>query len=117
MSVGKRRVAVRGGGRLAMVYLTAADKAEARRIAAALVGEKLAACVNILGACDSIYRWKGRVEAGREVAMIAKTRRSRVSALVARVKALHSYEVPCAVSVSIEAGNPDFLNWISESVE
>ncbi|MCO5045125.1 MAG: divalent-cation tolerance protein CutA [Kiritimatiellae bacterium] len=103
--------------KLAAVYMTAASREEAQRIARALVEERLAACVNILGACESVYRWKGAVEEGQEVAMLAKTRRSAVERLIARVRELHSYEVPCAVAFSIKRGNPDFLGWISESVE
>lgn len=99
------------------VYITASNRAEARRLANALVEERLAACVNILGAIESVYRWKGRVEKGNEVALIAKTRRSRVRALTARVQELHSYEVPCVVVFPLEDGNKAFLSWVaSESL-
>ncbi|HMP75618.1 MAG TPA: divalent-cation tolerance protein CutA [Kiritimatiellia bacterium] len=94
------------------VYMTAGSRAEARNVAAALVAERLAACVNILGPIESIYRWKGAVERGREVALVAKTRRSNLKQLAARVKALHSYESPCVVALPIVGGHPDFLSWI-----
>lgn len=99
-----------------MVYMTAATRVEARHIARTLVAEKLAACVNVLGPMESTYRWKGRIERSREVALLAKTRRSRLARLMARVKGLHSYEVPCIVAWPIADGNPAFLNWIRESV-
>ena len=97
---------------MAWVYITAGSRAEARKLADALVAERLAACVNILGAIESTYRWKGAVERGREVALVAKTRRANLKRLVARVKALHAYEVPCVVALPIVGGNPDFLAWI-----
>lgn len=97
---------------LSLVYITARDRAEARKIGSALVRERLAACVNILGAIESVYRWKDRVRNDREVALIAKTRAARVPALVRRVRALHSYEVPCVVALPIRGGNAAFLRWV-----
>jgi len=96
------------------VYITAKDEAEAREIGRVLVEEKLAACVNI-HPIKSIYRWQGAIEEADEVAMDAKTRAELVDKLIERVKELHSYEVPCIVSLLIEKGNPDYLKWISES--
>lgn len=101
---------------LLWVYMTAANAVEARTIARALVRERLAACVNILGPIQSIYRWKGAIEKGREVAFCAKTTRARFTALCKRVCALHSYEVPCIVAVPLAAGHPPFLGWIADSV-
>lgn len=98
-----------------MVYVTAADQEEARRIADTLVEERLAACVNILGAVHSVYRWKGAVESAREVALVAKTEASRFEALAARVRSLHSYETPCIVALPLERGDGAFLRWIGES--
>lgn len=95
-----------------IVYMTAGDTDEALRIGRALVGERLAACVNILGGITSVYEWDGRVEEGGEVAFIAKTTEERVAALTDRVKALHSYDCPCVVALPIDAGNPAFLDWI-----
>jgi periplasmic divalent cation tolerance protein len=100
-----------------IAYMTASSAAEARRIARALVRERLAACVNILGPITSVYRWKGRIEQGREVAFIAKTQVSLQSKFVARVRALHSYECPCVVFVPIKGGNPAFLRWLAEETK
>lgn len=95
------------------VYMTASSAEEADRVASALVEERLAACVNILGSIRSVYRWDGAVQSDTEVALIAKTRAALFDALAARVRALHSYEVPCIVCWPIEAGNPAYLAWIA----
>jgi periplasmic divalent cation tolerance protein len=94
------------------VYVVTADMAEAERIAEALVAERLAACVNILGAVRSVYRWQGAVERADEVAMIAKTTETLFDALSARVRALHSYDTPAIVAWPIVAGDAAYLDWI-----
>jgi periplasmic divalent cation tolerance protein len=96
------------------VYVTTQDEAEAARIGEALVRERLAACANVLGPIRSFFWWEGKVQDGREAVLVLKSRAPLVEALVARVKALHSYSVPCVVSLAIEQGNPDFLRWIGE---
>jgi len=95
------------------VYMVAADSAEAERIAEALVGERLASCVNVLGSVSSTYRWKGTVERATEVALIAKTDNALFDRLAARVRALHSYEVPAIVAWPIVAGDAAYLGWIA----
>lgn len=94
------------------VYIVTADMAEAERIAETLVAERLAACVNILGAVRSVYRWQGAVERAEEVAMIAKTAEAQFEPLAARVKALHSYDTPAIVAWPIVAGDAAYLDWI-----
>jgi periplasmic divalent cation tolerance protein len=96
-----------------MIYVTAPTREEAVAIARALVAEKLAACVNVLGAAQSIYRWQGKVEEAEEIVLIAKTRQALVDAALARIKQLHSYDVPCAVAYGMAAGLPDYLAWIA----
>lgn len=98
-----------------LVYMTAASTEEAQTIGRVLVEERLAACVNILGAAQSIYRWKDGVETAAEVAFIAKTRADRFEALTKRVKELHSYDTPCIVALPVVSGNPGFLEWIAAS--
>jgi periplasmic divalent cation tolerance protein len=97
---------------LQLVYMTARHAAQARRLARVLVEERLAACVNILGPVTSVYRWQGKVEQAREVALLAKTRGTLVPRLQQRVRELHDYDVPCVVALSITGGNPDFLAWL-----
>jgi len=99
------------------VFITAANAREARRLAAALVAEKLAACVSDAGAVRSIYRWKGRVARARERLLIAKTSRARLRALTARVKALHAYDVPEIAALPIVGGNPDYLAWVERETD
>jgi len=100
-----------------LVYMTAGSADEARAIGEALVAEQLAACVNLIEGMTSIYRWQGEVQRESETVLIAKTQQDRVAALTERVKALHSYDCPCVVSIPIEDGNPDFLAWIDEQVK
>ena len=99
------------------VYIIAADSDEAGRIAEALVAERLAACVNVIGPVESIYRWKGTVERADEVALIAKTRRGLFDRLAARVRLLHSYDTPAIVAWPIIAGDAAYLAWIEEGTE
>jgi periplasmic divalent cation tolerance protein len=94
------------------VYITTESPEQAERIGRTLVEARLAACVNILPGMRSIYHWQGRIESASETVLIAKTRQALTEALLARVKALHSYAVPCAVVLSIQGGLPDFLDWI-----
>lgn len=100
-----------------LIYVTCQNEDEARKIASAVVGERLAACANILGTIGSLYWWEEAVQESAEVALILKTKRNLIEPLIARVKKLHSYTVPCVVALPIEQGNPDFLRWIeSETV-
>jgi len=99
---------------ICLLYMTAADADEARRIGDALVAERLAACVNIIPGMTSVYRWEGRIQHDSETVMIAKTRAELVERVTARVRALHSYDCPCVVALPVAGGNPAFLSWISE---
>ena len=99
---------------MSMIYFTAATREDVLRIGQALVDEKLAACINVLGEITSIYPWKGAVQQESEVAAIAKTKSENVERVIARVRQLHSYECPCVVSWPITAGNADYLNWLGE---
>jgi periplasmic divalent cation tolerance protein len=95
-----------------MMYVTAADGAEARAIAEALVGERLVACANVFDGVSSFFRWEGDVQSEPEVAVVLKTRAGRVGAVTDRVKKLHSYSCPCVTVLPIAGGNADFLDWI-----
>jgi periplasmic divalent cation tolerance protein len=95
------------------LYITIGNREEARAIAAALLQERLVACTNMIDGVESQYWWEGKIAADREVLLIAKTRADLVDAAIARVKALHSYKVPCIVALPILAGNPAYLDWIT----
>ena len=98
------------------IYVTAGDEDEAKKIGKILVEEKLAACVNI-HPIRSIYRWEGNIEEEDEAAMFVKTKAGLADEVIKRVKELHSYEVPCIVSLPIAKGYPDYLKWIEESTK
>jgi periplasmic divalent cation tolerance protein len=98
------------------VYAVLANADEAERIGRAVIEERLAACVNVLGPIRSIYRWKGAVETADEVAAIFKTSDAQADALIERVAVLHSYEVPCIVCWPAEKALPDYAGWVAESV-
>lgn len=98
------------------VYLTAPDRETALALADALVGERLAACVNVVPGVTSVYRWEGRLTRGDELVLFAKTRRARVGALLERVVALHPDEVPCAVVLPLVDGHGPYLHWVGEQV-
>ncbi|MDA8078746.1 MAG: divalent-cation tolerance protein CutA [Nitrospiraceae bacterium] len=97
-----------------VVLITASGEEEAGKIAHALVSGRLAACVNIMKNIRSIYRWQGKVEDEAEALMIAKTRRSLLADLTARVKELHSYTVPEVIALPILEGSGDYLRWLGE---
>src|SRR3712207_2808572 len=91
------------------------DAETAERIGRALVTEKLAACANILPAVRSIYRWQGKIEDGAEVLVFFKLAAAGYAAFEARLKALHPYEVPEIIAVSVTQGLEDYLGWVGES--
>jgi periplasmic divalent cation tolerance protein len=96
-----------------LLYVTAGDAEEAARIGRTLVEERLVACANIIGAVRSFYRWEGEIQDDQEAVLIAKTGAGRLEAATQRIKALHSYDVPCVVAVPLVGGNADFLSWIA----
>jgi periplasmic divalent cation tolerance protein len=98
------------------VYAVFADAEEAERIGRTVVEERLAACVNILGPIRSIYRWEGAVQTADEIAAIFKTEESQSDALIERVSALHSYEVPCVVSWPVDQVERKYAEWVEDSV-
>jgi len=96
------------------VLITASKEDEAAVIAKALLGDRLAACVNIIKGIRSIYRWQGKVEDDAEVLMIVKTRAELFDSLAEKVKALHSYSVPEIIALPVIRGSADYLNWLKE---
>jgi periplasmic divalent cation tolerance protein len=99
-----------------LVLSTVARAEDAERIARELVERGLAACVNVVAAVSSVYRWKGRIESEEERLLLIKTRAERFEALREALVALHPYELPEAIAVPIEAGHQPYLDWIDESV-
>jgi len=100
-----------------VVLVTCGSRAEARRIARAIVSRRLAACANLLEApVQSLYRWKGKVEKAREFLLLIKTSARRLAALQAEVQRLHSYDVPEFIALPIIAGSPAYLAWLTDGV-
>lgn len=100
-----------------IVLTTVSSQDEARRLATALVEERLAACVNIVNEVHSVYRWQGAVEEAAEVLLVIKTRVEKLEALEAAVRRLHSYDVPEFLILQADGGSAAYLRWIDESVE
>lgn len=100
-----------------MVYITSASQDEALKISNRLVEEKLVACANIYPEIESIYKWEGKTEKSKESVIIAKTLKKNFTKVVGRVKELHSYSCPCVVSVPVNEGNPDFIEWVYSSLK
>lgn len=92
------------------------DAAHAETVARVLVDEQLAACVNLLPACRSVYHWQGRREEASEVPLLIKTRADAYPALEARLLALHPYEVPEIVALPVSGGLPAYLTWVAQTV-
>ncbi len=96
-----------------IVITNAPDRDVALKIAHALIERKLAACVNILAECTSVYRWQGRLETATEVPLLIKTRAAIYDDVEAAIKSLHPYELPEIVAVPVERGLPAYLEWVN----
>ncbi len=94
------------------VYVTFANRDEAARIGRAMIEERLAACINILGEAQSIYRWQGRIETATECAAILKTSASCAELLVRHIAELHSYENPAVAVWPIEEAPQPYVQWV-----
>lgn len=101
--------------RVVVVCTSLESEPAARAMATALVSERLAACAQVTPVA-SIYRWRGVVESASEWVCQLKTTEARVEALTARIRALHSYEVPEIIAVPVLAGHPPYLQWVADSV-
>ncbi|OAG27881.1 divalent-cation tolerance protein CutA [Thermodesulfatator autotrophicus] len=98
-------------------YVTCSDEAEARKIAKSLLEERLIACANIYTGISSLYWWEGKIQEDNEVVIILKTKEELTQKVIAKIKALHSYECPCILSFSVKEGYEPFLNWIKKETE
>jgi periplasmic divalent cation tolerance protein len=99
-----------------IVLSTAGSEDEARKIARHLVDERLAACVNIIPRIESIYRWQDKVESSAEWLLLIKTTEEKSPGVRDAIRALHSYELPECITISIEDGSAAYLGWIDQSV-
>jgi periplasmic divalent cation tolerance protein len=99
-----------------IVLTTCSSAEEAEKIARALVSKKLAACVNMLPAVRSIYRWQGAIEDAQETQLVIKTSRGLFDEVRAEIEKLHSYEVPEAIAIPIVDGSEAYLNWLNREL-
>lgn len=100
-----------------VVLVTVPEREVATRIATELINHRLAACINILSGCHSIYRWKGQIESADEVLMLIKSRRARFDDLAAAITAGHPYDVPEIVAVTPEAIAPAYAAFLDENMD
>lgn len=99
-----------------MILVTSSNKQEAKRIAASLVGSKLAACVNIIDKISSLFFWQGKIDKASECLLLIKSKKEKLSKIIKQVQSLHSYEVPEIIAFPIVAGSKSYLRWIDASV-
>jgi periplasmic divalent cation tolerance protein len=97
-----------------LIFTTLPDRAAAMALARKLVNERLAACVNVLADCTSVYRWEGRNESVSEVPVLIKTLAQHYARLEQLIKTVHPYELPEIIAVPISSGLPAYLKWIAE---
>ncbi|MBI5006839.1 MAG: divalent-cation tolerance protein CutA [Nitrosomonadales bacterium] len=102
------------GHEVVVVITNLPDRATAERVADSLVTGNMAACVNILAACTSVYRWEGKLNHGDEVPLLIKTTRAAYAELESALRKLHPYEVPEIVALPVSAGLPEYLNWVAQ---
>ncbi len=100
-----------------VVYVTARDLAEGRKIVQHLLAQKLAACVNIVSGVESHYHWEGRLEQSAEVLLMIKTRKTLFERLSKSVKDVHSYSVPEIIALPIVEGEKNYLAWLGEETK
>ncbi|MFH1540586.1 MAG: divalent-cation tolerance protein CutA [Elusimicrobiota bacterium] len=101
----------------AVIFVTAANKKEAKKIAECVVNERLVACANIVKKIESIYWWQGKIEKSQEVLLIMKTHLRQAKKLIKKIKSLHSYTVPEIIFLPIIDGNRDYLKWIEKETK
>ncbi len=100
------------GGRTLLILTNLPDEASAQALAATLVSARLAACVNMLAPCRSVYRWQGAIEFAQEIPLLIKTTATRYAALEAAIRAAHPYELPEIIAVPVSHGLPEYLGWV-----
>jgi len=102
--------------RALLVLTNAPDRATAEQMARHLVETRLAACVNILAECRSVYRWEGAVEEAVEVPLLVKTQEARYAEVERAIRALHPYAVPEVIAIAVDRGAAPYLEWVAAQV-
>lgn len=99
-----------------VIFVTASNNKEARKIAKALIGNKLAACVNILDKIKSFFWWQGKINKADEALLIIKSRKEKLPKIIKTVKSIHSYDVPEIIALPIIDGERNYLRWLDDSL-
>lgn len=99
-----------------VIFVTASNKREAQKIAAGLIKQRLAACVNIVDKVDSVFFWEGKIQKAKESLLIIKSKKEKMSKVVKLVKSLHSYKVPEIIALPVIAGDKPYLRWIDAAL-
>jgi periplasmic divalent cation tolerance protein len=102
--------------RISLLYVPCRNRAEARAISHALLGEKLIACANILPATESSYVWKGKAVRAKETPLLLKTTAALAKKAMKRAAALHSYDCPCVIELPSSAVHAPFAAWVADAV-
>jgi periplasmic divalent cation tolerance protein len=100
-----------------VILVTTSSEEEAHKIAEMLLGQRKAACVNIVPRVDSSFWWQGKLDSAQESLLIIKTRASKLPEIIEMVKSVHSYEVPEIIALPIIGGSEDYLKWIDDEVK
>ena len=93
-------------------YITTKNIKEAKKISSVLIRKKLIACANIFKNIQSVFLWKNKVNVSKEAVIMGKTTKKQQTRIVAEVKKIHSYDVPCIIFSKISSGNKEFLEWV-----
>ncbi len=99
-----------------VIFITCANKNEAKKISAGLISAKLAACVSIVGGVESLFWWEKKVDRAREVLLIVKSKKTKLAGIIKKVRSLHSYSTPEIIALPIIGGDRQYLKWIDESL-
>ncbi len=100
-----------------LVMTNLPDRDVAERIAASLVTEGVAACVNVLADCTSVYHWEGKLNRTTEVPLLIKTTKAAYPRLQDALRKLHPYEIPELIALPVSAGLPEYLNWVVQETQ
>ncbi|MDD4954052.1 MAG: divalent-cation tolerance protein CutA [Candidatus Omnitrophica bacterium] len=99
-----------------VIFITCANKKEAKKIAERLIKEKLAACVNIVDKIESLFWWESKIDRSQEVLLVVKSKKVKLPRIINSVRVAHSYKVPEIIALPIVAGYKPYLEWINDSV-
>jgi len=99
-----------------VIFITCAKPAEAKKIAFALLKNKLVACVNVVDRVKSFFWWEGKIDQAQEILLIVKSKKSKLTRIIQLVKSLHSYQVPEIITLAVNGGNKAYLEWINAAL-